>query len=97
MTGQTAFTETEALLACMEDDEAEADRIVKDMYPGERMALADAAGKLLDICRNRCEVCGERLVVGDPRGYVATYVGGVGSGGHRIAHHGTCPLPRDAG
>lgn len=36
------FAETQALVAALEGDEEELERLVKDMYRGERRKLADA-------------------------------------------------------
>jgi hypothetical protein len=90
----TTFVETNALLACLGEDEAEAERIVKEMFPHERRGLADAAELLADICNNRCAVCDERMLgPGDPRGHVSSYPNGLGMGRPRIVHRATCPLP----
>lgn len=91
--GGTPFAETEALLAVLDGDEDLAEAIVRHMLPGERQALARASIVLSDICESRCIVCDECVTLGGPRGNVATYVGGFGSGGPRLLHQATCPLP----
>jgi hypothetical protein len=42
----TRFQETEAILAAQEGDMAEVERIVREMPPGERQALFNAASRL---------------------------------------------------
>jgi hypothetical protein len=49
MTGPTQFTESNALLAVIEDDLDEARRIIATMLPGERRRLAEHAHKLADL------------------------------------------------
>jgi hypothetical protein len=91
----TPFTESEALLAILSGDEEAAEALVSAMFPGERSSLAKAADTLSGLCTERCAVCDEHMDVHDARGRVATYTGGLGSGGPRVLHHRTCPLPED--
>lgn len=56
----TSYTETEALLAFANGDEAEAQRIVNEMFPNERAALEKAASALASLCHptSWCQRCG---------------------------------------
>lgn len=47
----TPFMESNALLAIIRDDEVEAERILKEMLPGELSTLAQACGLLSSMCR----------------------------------------------
>lgn len=60
----TAFTETAALYAVMNDDLAEARRIADDMLPGERATLATQLDTLRDILGARCDSCGALTPIG---------------------------------
>jgi hypothetical protein len=46
------FTESNALLAIIRDDEEEAERILREMLPGELAALVNACGLLSSMCRS---------------------------------------------
>ncbi len=50
MAGPTNFLESNALLAVMSGDEAEARRIAEGCFPGELRHLEEAAAKLSGLC-----------------------------------------------
>lgn len=49
----TAFAETAALWAVMNENDAEARRIVADLYPNERAELAEQLGRLRAMLTDR--------------------------------------------
>lgn len=60
----TAFAETSALYAVLNEDMPEAYRIVGDMLPGERATFAEQLYKLADLLGPRCDGCGALTPVG---------------------------------
>ena len=88
---ETPYTETEALLAILNEDDDRADDLIKAMHAFERINLAKAAQLLASMCTSRCAVCDDFIPAGSPS--TATYVGGF-PGGQRVLHHTDCPLPR---
>lgn len=60
----TAFTETAALYAVLNDDMDEVHRLVNDMLPGERATFRDQLYKLADILGARCEDCDALTPIG---------------------------------
>jgi hypothetical protein len=57
----TAFTETAALWAVLNEDFSEARRIVDDMLPGERGEFAAQLNRLLGMLGDYCGACGKRV------------------------------------
>lgn len=55
----TAFAETAALYHLINEDLAEARRIVGDMLPGERRVYAEQLERLRAMVGESCEECGE--------------------------------------
>ncbi|NEA22642.1 hypothetical protein [Actinomadura bangladeshensis] len=56
----TAFTETAALWAVMNEDAGNARRIVDEMLPGERDEFAGQLRRLLGLLGSYCDRCGAR-------------------------------------
>lgn len=52
MSPETQFLETNALMALLREDEAEAEAILKDMLPGELGALSRVCGQLAMMARD---------------------------------------------
>ncbi len=87
------FVETLALLAVLEDDDVELERLIKDMLPGERKALAKAAEKLNDHCMSRCSDCDGYMPVNGPGGFVHSYPNGLFAD-EGVLHHEDCGAAR---
>jgi hypothetical protein len=60
----TAFPETAALYAVMNDQTSEAIRIIGDMLPGERATFYEQIGRLQTLLGDRCDNCGEPAPIG---------------------------------
>jgi hypothetical protein len=60
----TAFAETAALYAVLNEDWPEAHRLVNDMLPGERATLQGQLYKLADLLGARCEGCDALTPIG---------------------------------
>jgi hypothetical protein len=60
----TAFAETAALFHVLNDDLADARRIVAEMFPSERAVFAEQLDRLRDMLGARCESCDELTPVG---------------------------------
>jgi hypothetical protein len=60
----TAFTETAALYAVMNEDLPGARRIVGDMLPGERAQLAQQLDQLRELLGPRCDGCDALTPIG---------------------------------
>lgn len=60
----TAFAETAALYAVLNEDMPEAHRLVNDMLPSERATFANQLYKLADLLGARCEGCDALTPIG---------------------------------
>lgn len=60
----SAFVETAALYAVLNNDNTEAIRIVADMFPNERAAFHDQLSSLMTLLGERCDGCGELAPIG---------------------------------
>jgi hypothetical protein len=60
----TAFAETAALYAVLNNETSEAIRIIGDMLPGERTTFYDRLGRLITLLGDRCDGCGELAPIG---------------------------------
>ncbi|MBC9730970.1 hypothetical protein [Streptomyces sp. TRM68367] len=60
----TAFAETAALYAVMNEDLPDARRIVGDMLPGERAQLAQQLDQLRELLGPRCDGCDALTPIG---------------------------------
>lgn len=60
----TAFTETAALYAVMNEDLPDARRIVDGMLPGERAQLAQQLDQLRELLGPRCDGCDALTPIG---------------------------------
>lgn len=76
----TAFTETAALWAVMNDDMVEARRIVDDMLPGERDEFSGQLARLADMLGSYCGRCGKQV----ERRELVTMVRALGAAGESV-------------
>lgn len=64
MISVTAFAETAALYAVLNEDMPEARRVVGDMLPGERAVFAEQLYALAELLGPCCERCGNLTPIG---------------------------------
>lgn len=76
----TAFTETAALWAVMNDDMVEARRIVDDMLPGERDEFSGQLARLADMLGSYCGKCDKHV----ERRELVTMVRALGARGESV-------------